>query len=152
MKQSGERHKILYNFNSLKIFIMREWKIHHYFLPVSHFFIIKERNLIKIYYLCKKFRCLLIVYRRTIREFINVVKINWIDDYTREIVVLNVDGSSPSGHPKRRHRRKAMSFFVSRLQGTLQSKSLQVKYLQGFFFSVTPYFDGTLMEHLTFDL
>ena len=34
---------------------MREWKIHHYFLPVSHFFIIKERNLIKIYYLCKKF-------------------------------------------------------------------------------------------------
>ena len=53
---------------------------------------------------------------------------------------------------KRRHRRKAMSFFVSSLQGTLQSKSLQVKYLQGFFFSVTPYFDGTLMEHLTFDL
>ena len=29
-----------------------------------------------------------------------------------EIVVLNVDGSSPSGHPKRRHRQKAMSFFV----------------------------------------
>ena len=27
------------------------------------------------------------------------MKINWIDDYTREIVVLNVDGSSPSGHP-----------------------------------------------------
>ena len=28
------------------------------------------------------------------------------------LVVLNVDGSSPSGHPSRRHRRKAMSFFV----------------------------------------
>ena len=27
-------------------------------------------------YLCKKFECLLIVYRRTNREFINVVKIN----------------------------------------------------------------------------
>ena len=31
-----------------------------------------------------------------------MVKINWIDDYTREIVVLNVDGSSPSGHPPKK--------------------------------------------------
>ena len=97
MKQSGERHKILYNFNSLKIFIMREWKIHHYFLPVSHFFIIKERNLIKIYYLCKKFWCLLIVYRRAIREFINVVRINRIKTHNREIPVLKVLGLNPNG-------------------------------------------------------
>ena len=98
-KQNGEHHDISHDNDSLKLTNMREWKKHNYFLSVSHFFIIKERNLIKIYYLCKKFRCLLIVYRRTIREFINLVKINWIDDYTREIVVLNVDGSSPSGHP-----------------------------------------------------
>ncbi len=51
-------------------------------------------------YLCKKFECLLIVYRRTIREFINMVNINRIKAYIRAIVVLNVDGSSPSGHPK----------------------------------------------------
>ena len=30
-----------------------------------------------------------------------MVNINWMDDYTREIVVLNVDGSSPSGHPSK---------------------------------------------------
>ena len=33
-------------------------------------------------------------------------------------MVLNVVGSSPTGHPRKRHRRKAMSFFVRSAKGT----------------------------------
>ena len=50
-------------------------------------------------------------------------KFSWLE---RQIVVLalqascgralNVDGSSPSGHPKKRHRRKAMSFFCEKCE------------------------------------
>ena len=45
----------------------------------------------------QKFRCLLIVYRRTIREFINMVRINRIEAYSREIPVLKVLGLNPNG-------------------------------------------------------
>ena len=102
---------ILYKFGNREIDITKETRIYDYFLPLHHFnsrkFFYSKENC----YLCKKFRCLLIVYRRTIREFINVVKINMIEAHPREIVVLNVVGSSPTGHPTKRHRRKAMSLF-----------------------------------------
>ena len=103
---------ILYKFGNREIDITKETRIYDYFLPLHHFnsreFFYSKENC----YLCKKFRCLLIVYRRTIRKFVNVVKINMIEAHPREIVVLNVVGSSPTGHPTKRHRRKAMSFFV----------------------------------------
>ncbi len=107
--------------------------------------------------LCKKFRCLLIVYRRIIRKFINVVKINMIEAHPREIVVLNVVGSSPTGHPTKRHRRKAMSFFCfcisvflfcifpNIIWQSLQYKLyLQRKIINNSFFCTSGFAEGTL--------
>jgi hypothetical protein len=55
------------------------------------------------------------------------VRINRIEALPREIVVLNVVGSSPTGHPPKQ------SPVVQKITGLLLFKA--------------SYFDGTLMEH-----
>ena len=41
-----------------------------------------------------------------------MVKVNMIEAYPREIVVLNVVGSSPTGHPTKRHRISGVFLFI----------------------------------------